>query len=108
MTGYTILLISLLVNILLGWYVFKILKKFLFISENLADLYMTVRAFQVFVKTLYTMNSFNGEPLIEELILRIGEVNEEMETFRNIFEDVLDTELEEELNEAEEEASLEK
>ena len=108
MTGYTVLLISVLLNILLGWYVFKILKKFLFISENLADLYMTIRAFQVFVKTLYTMNSFNGEPLIEELILRIGEVKEEMETFRNIFEDVLDTELEEELNEAEEEASIKK
>ena len=44
---------------------------------------MTIRAFQVFVKTLYTMNSFNGEPLIEELILRIGEVKEEMETLTN-------------------------
>ena len=67
---------------------------------------MTIRAFQVFVKTLYTMNSFNGEPFIEELIIRIGEVNEEMQDFKDIFEDVLDTELEEELNEAEEEASL--
>tara|TARA_R100000963_G_C4602109_1_gene75441 strand:+ start:224 stop:388 length:165 start_codon:yes stop_codon:yes gene_type:complete len=51
------------------------------------------------------MNSYHGEPMIQELIHRVKDVNEEIETFREIFEYVLDEEIEEELNAAEEEAS---
>jgi len=86
----------------LGWYIAKILKKFLFVSQNLSDLYLTTKAFQVFVKSLYSMDSYNGEPMIQELVHRIREVGEEMELFRDIFEYTLDDEMEEELVAAEE------
>ena len=99
---YIILSASVLVNILLGWYIAKILKKFLFVSQNLSDLYLTTKAFQVFVKSLYSMDSYNGEPMIQELVHRIREVVEEMELFRDIFEYTLDDEMEEELVAAEE------
>jgi len=92
------------VNALLIWYVSKLLKKFYFISENLADLFLTTKAFRVFVKSLYSMESYHGEPIIQELVVRIREVNEEIDGFREIFEYSLDEELEEELNAAEEEA----
>ena len=97
-----ILSASVLVNILLGWYIVKILKKFFFVSQNLSDLYLTTKAFQVFVKSLYSMDSYNGEPMIQELVHRIKEVNEEMELFRDIFEYTLDDGLEEELDATEE------
>ena len=97
-----ILSASVLVNILLGWYIIKILKKFFFVSQNLSDLYLTTKAFQVFVKSLYSMDSYNGEPMIQELVHRIKEVNEEMELFRDIFEYTLDDGLEEELDATEE------
>jgi len=99
---YIILSASVLVNVLLGWYIAKILKKFLFVSQNLSDLYLTTKAFQVFVKSLYSMDSYNGEPMIQELVHRIREVGEEMELFRDIFEYTLDDEMEEELVAAEE------
>tara|TARA_Y100000296_G_C5132748_1_gene236465 strand:+ start:97 stop:438 length:342 start_codon:yes stop_codon:yes gene_type:complete len=95
--------VSVLLNVLVIWYVIKLLKKFLFISENLSDLYLTTKAFQVFVKALYSMDNYNGEPMIQELILRIREVTSEMERFREIFEFTLDEEIEEELNAVEEE-----
>ena len=97
-----ILSASVLVNILLGWYIIKILKKFFFVSQNLSDLYLTTKAFQVFVKSLYSMDSYNGEPMIQELVHRIREVGEEMELFRDIFEYTLDDGLEEELDATEE------
>ena len=97
-----ILSASVLVNILLGWYIIKILKKFFFVSQNLSDLYLTTKAFQVFVKSLYSMDSYNGEPMIQELVHRIKEVSEEMELFRDIFEYTLDDGLEEELDATEE------
>lgn len=100
---YTLGLLSLLLNIGLGWYVVKILKKFMFISENISDLYLTTKAFRVFVKNMYSMDSYHGEPMIQELMLRIKEVNEEVENFREVFQYTLDEVMEEELNAAEEE-----
>jgi hypothetical protein len=100
---YIFLTLSALVNILLGWYVVKILRKFIFISENLSDLFLTTKSFKVFVKNMYSMDSYHGEPMIQELVGRIKEVNAEVERFREIFEYTLDQELEDELSAAEEE-----
>tara|TARA_R110002020_G_C16296581_1_gene772839 strand:+ start:2031 stop:2372 length:342 start_codon:yes stop_codon:yes gene_type:complete len=110
MTVYAIIVISLAVNVFLGWYLVKILKKFIFISETIADLYLTAKAFQVFVKSMYSMDSYHGEPLIQELIERLKELGDEIENFREVFEHTLDEEiereLEEELNATEEETPL--
>lgn len=105
MTLHIILGVSLLVNLLLIWYLTSLLRKFFFVSSSIGDLYLTLKAFRLFVKSLYSMNSYHGEPMIQELIHRVKDVNEEIETFREIFEYVLDEEIEEELNAAEEEAS---
>ena len=97
---YILLIISLVLNALLGWYISRILQKFIFISDNISDLFLTTKAFHVFVKNMYSMDSFHGEPIIQELVLRIKEVNEEMSNFREIFEYTIDAELEQELEEA--------
>jgi len=97
---YIVLIISLAVNVFLGWYASRILQKFVFISDNISDLFLTTKAFHVFVKNMYSMDSFHGEPIIQELVLRIKEVNEEMSNFREIFEYAIDAELEQELEEA--------
>tara|TARA_A100000172_G_scaffold74107_1_gene55963 strand:+ start:169 stop:516 length:348 start_codon:yes stop_codon:yes gene_type:complete len=104
---YTLGLVSLLLNIGLGWYVVKILRKFMFISENISDLYLTTKAFHIFVKNMYSMDSYHGEPMIQELMLRINEVNTEIENFRDVFQYTLDEVLEEELNNAAEEEDYE-
>ena len=93
------LVASAIINIFLTWYIVGLLKKFIFISENLSDLFLTAKAFQVFIKSLYSMDNYHGEPMIQELVLRIKEVNDEIENFRDIFEPTLDEELEEELEE---------
>jgi len=97
---YIVLIISLILNVLLGWYVSRILQRFIFISDNMSDLFLTTKAFHVFVKNMYSMDSFHGEPVIQELVLRIREVNEELSSFREIFEYTIDVELEQELEEA--------
>ena len=97
---YIVLIISLVINVLLGWYISRILQKFIFISDNMSDLFLTTKAFHVFVKDMYSMDSFHGEPIIQELVLRIREVNDEISNFREIFEYTIDAELEQELEEA--------
>lgn len=100
---YAILTASLAVNILLLWYISKLLKKFIFISHHLSDLHLATKAFQVFVRSVYGMDSYHGEPIIQELVLRIREMSGEIEEFRDIFEYTLDDEMEEELDAALEE-----
>ena len=100
MLTFIILGISLALNIGLMWYVVRILRKFIFISENFSDLFLTTKAFEVFSKSMYSMNSYNGEPMIEELFYKIKDVNSEIEEFRDIFEYTIDEELEQELEEA--------
>jgi len=97
---YIILVVSLLANVLFIWYVSRLLRKFVFVSDNMSDLFLTTKAFQVFVKNMYSMDSFHGEPIIQELILRVKEVNDEISNFREIFEYTIDDELEQELEEA--------
>jgi len=102
MTGlYWLTFLSVALNVGLIWYLVRLLRKFIFISGALADLFLTTRAFQVFVNSVYGMDSYHGEPIIQELVLKIQDVSEEMELFRDIFEYNLDHELEEELNAAE-------
>ena len=97
---YISLIILLTVNLFLGWYISKLLQKLMFISENMSDLFLTIKAFQVFVKQMYSMDSFHGEPIIQELIYMVREVNDEISNFREIFEYTIDDELEQELEEA--------
>jgi len=98
MAMYLLLAVSVVLNGLLIWYIIRLLRKFIYISENISDLYLTTKAFQVFANSLYSMDSYNGEPIIAELIFKVREVSEEMESFRSIFEYTLDEELEEELS----------
>ena len=102
---YLALTVSIVVNGLLLWYIVRLLRKFVFISDHLADLFLTNKAFQVFLKSMYSMENYHGEPMIQELMIRVGGVVEEIENFREIFEYSLDTELEEELDAAAEETN---
>ena len=97
---YIVLVTSLIINAILAWYLSRLLQKFMFISENISDLFLTTKAFQVFVKDMYSMDSYHGEPIIQELVFRIKEVNDEISGFREIFEYTIDEELEQELEEA--------
>lgn len=103
MTLWVALAISLIVNLLLIWYAIKLLGKLLFISHSLSDLYLTFRSFTIFTKSLYGMEMFYGEPVIQELIEKSKEVLDEVEGFKEIYEYTLDDEMEEELNAVEKE-----
>jgi hypothetical protein len=98
MITYIALTILGLLNIFLGWYLIGVLRKLLYISDNIADLYLLLKSFQIFVEGLYSMSSYNGEPIVQELMVRTKEILVEVENFREVFQLMLDEELEEELN----------
>lgn len=94
-------------NIFLLWYVVNLLRKLFVVSANLSDIFLTFRSFEVFTESLYGMEMFYGEPVIQELIQKTKSVVLEVEALRDVFEYTLDQELEEELNAAEAEEETE-
>tara|TARA_Y100000310_G_C20042903_1_gene517004 strand:- start:79 stop:432 length:354 start_codon:yes stop_codon:yes gene_type:complete len=80
------LVLSAGLNILLVWYITKILSKLLFVSENLGDLFVIFRYFEDFVENLYGMEMFYGEPIIEELMNRARLTTEAIQEFQDIYE----------------------
>lgn len=87
---------SLLLNIFLIWYVSKILGKLLYTSDNLGDLYVAFRIFEGFTTSMYNMEMFYGEPIMEELIAKTKLVCEEIEIFEEIYGLTTDLEMIEE------------
>ena len=89
---------SVILNIFLVWYLSKVLSKLLYTSDNIGDLYIAFRMFEDFITSLYDMQMFYGEPIIEELITKTKLVVEELERFEEIYSLTTDIEpLEEEM-----------
>ena len=89
---------SVILNIFLVWYLSKVLSKLLYTSDNIGDLYIAFRMFEDFITSLYDMQMFYGEPIIEELITKTKLVVEELERFEEIYSLTTDVEpLEEEM-----------
>ncbi len=96
MTIYIILGFSILLNLGLVWYLYRVLGKLLYTADNLGDLYVMFRMFEDFCGSLYGMDMFHGEPLLEELVEKIRIVREELERFEEIYELTTDIEMIEE------------
>ncbi len=79
------LIASVIINIFLAWYLIKVLSKLLYTSDNLGDLYVTLRMFEEFTASLYHMEMFYGEPVIQELIKKTSLVREEIQRFEEIY-----------------------
>ena len=89
---------SVMLNMFLVWYLSKVLSKFLYTSDNIGDLYITFRMFEDFISSLYDMQMFYGEPIMNVLIIKTKLVIEELEIFEEIYSLTTDIEpLEEEM-----------
>jgi hypothetical protein len=85
------LLVSVAFNIILIWYLSNVLSKLLYTSDNLGDLFIALRMYEGFVTSLYNMDAYHGEPIIEELILKTKLLREEVQRFDQIYGLTTDT-----------------
>ena len=80
-----LLFISLAVNVCLVWYLIGVLKRLLLVSENLGDLVSIVSNFRGHVKSVYELEAFYGEPVLETLLKHAGALSEVLEEFEEIY-----------------------
>ena len=82
-----ILFLSIAINALLGWYMLKLLRRFLFLSDNLDDLLDQLDGYTNHVANVHNLETFYGEPVLQNLMNHSKGVVEYIDDFRNSFDD---------------------
>ena len=86
----SILTISVLINALLGWYVFRLLKRFLFLSDNLDDLFDQIDGYTMHIENVHSLETFYGEPVLQNLMNHSKSIVEYVDDFRSDFDNTKD------------------
>jgi len=79
------LVLSVALNILLLWYIRKVLYKLLFVSDNIDDLLDSTRKFSEHLARVHNMETYYGDQIIKNLIDHSKEVVAEIEEFEKVY-----------------------
>ena len=79
------LVVSLIVNVVLVWYVRSIVKNLLFVSDNIGDFLGVLMEYQVHLASLYELEMFYGDETLKGLIDHTTFVIEEIKSFEGIY-----------------------
>jgi|TARA_R110000803_G_scaffold89639_1_gene156861 hypothetical protein len=100
---YTILALSLLLNVFSFWYIRELLKRFSFFSDNITNFHSTVVNYENHLKNIYELEVFYGDETLGGLLTHTKELKNDIGSYREVFslEDFQDSNLliEEEDNE---------
>lgn len=98
-----ILGVSILVNVFLGWYIYKLLRNMLAIEDSFMNFKTKLIEFATHLRAVNTVESFYGDPTITSLVDHMKRLAGDIEEYSRvliIFEDDMeDTENDEEENE---------
>tara|TARA_R110000824_G_scaffold5923_6_gene27090 strand:- start:8017 stop:8316 length:300 start_codon:yes stop_codon:yes gene_type:complete len=95
-----ILIISAIINIFFVWYVIKLLKHLIFVSENIETILYELGKFSGHLKGLHEMQTFYGDETLQSLIKHSEHTIDEIEKFEYVFSPIINEE--EEIEEKEE------
>jgi len=73
------------INILLVWYIKKMLSKLLFVSDNIGDLLEEVDTFAFHLETIHEMETYYGDPTLGELIKHSKDLVKSVKNYREIY-----------------------
>jgi predicted PurR-regulated permease PerM len=93
------LVLSFCLNILLLWYIRRMLKQLLNVSDNMGNLVEDLASYQNHLQQLYEMEMYYGEPSIKNLIVHSKQIIEHVREFSSVYN--LMTDREDEINEVE-------
>ena len=79
------LVLSVCVNVLLLWYIRKMLKQLLGVSDNMGNLVEDLALYQNHIQQLYEMEMYYGEPSIKELIVHSKQIIEHVKQFSDVY-----------------------
>ena len=92
----TLLIVSLIFNLVSFWYVRKALEKLLFITDHLDFMDTSLKAFKANLDAVYEAERFYGDETLEALCHHAKEVSIDIDTFSAVVEVFTASELSEE------------
>jgi|19_taG_2_1085344.scaffolds.fasta_scaffold119227_1 hypothetical protein len=81
----TICTISILLNILSFWYIKAILKKLLYVSDNIGDLQERLGNYAEHIESMYQMETFYGDETLQNLISHSKEIVDMIRDYEDIY-----------------------
>ena len=86
MIEYVLLALSVVLNIFFIWYIAKLLKKFLNISDELEGLFVLLEEYSNHVELVYGLERFYGDTTLENLLRHSKSISERANNFRAIYD----------------------
>jgi len=80
------LIISLVGNAFLFWYVRKLLTKFLFVSQNLNDLVQILKNYSKHIAQVYKLDMFYGDETLEFLMSHTKSLIEILKDYEDVYD----------------------
>ena len=90
MTLYICLTISILVNCVMGWYMYKLLRNLVDVTEEFDNISVNMTNFSNHLKTVYDKETYYGDKTLEALVDHMKVVDESINSYTNmlvLFED---------------------
>lgn len=85
MTLTIFFILSLSLNILLIWYLRKVLYKLLFVSDNINDLLSLIEEFSTHVDRIHSMETYYGDEVLQGLVKHSKEIVEAIKEYEGIY-----------------------
>ena len=92
----TLLIVSVIFNIIAFWYVRQILERLLFITDNLDFIDTSLKAFRANLDAVYEAERFYGDETLEALCQHARETAADLDLFSSVVEVFTAAEIEEE------------
>ena len=99
---YFLLTLSVLVNAILGWYIYKLLRNLISMEDGFYDMKGKLLEFATHLRAINKVESFYGDPTITALIEHMKRLAGDIEKYSQVMV-VFEDELEEEIDDNSEE-----
>jgi hypothetical protein len=77
-------ILSITLNVLFYWYIRKTSARLLFISENLNDLITIIGVYKKHLKSIYEMEMFYGDEILQNLLDHTGSLADLLEDYEDV------------------------
>ena len=79
------LLLSIIINLLAGWYISRLLAKILFVSQNLTDLVDLLTTYKNHLQRLFQLEMYYGDETMQFLIKHTRSLLDVLEDYSDIY-----------------------
>lgn len=76
--------LSLILNIVLGYYIFKTLGDLIFVSDELVEIQQRIEEFRDHLEIVYELETFYGDETLNNLLRHARDLGKYMESFGDI------------------------